>query len=122
MKLVEEKKDICAAKGGHHCYSGPVVLYCVWGQMCRLLAAVEGSVLGRSLAFRAVCCWYNGMLDGAFADSKQPAIVCFKYRLQITKWPHKGGARNGAKLGSMGIIHHARLIKYSELTGCLMCA
>ena len=32
------------------------------------------------------------------------------YRLQITKWPHKGGARNGAKLGSMGIIHHARLI------------
>ena len=31
-------------------------------------------------------------------------------RLQITKWPHKGGARNGAKLGSMGIIHHARLI------------
>ena len=25
------------------------------------------------------------------------------YRLQITSWPHTGGARNGAKLGSMGI-------------------
>ena len=24
-------------------------------------------------------------------------------RLQITSWPHTGGARNGAKLGSMGI-------------------
>ena len=36
--------------------------------------------------------------------------VCRSNRLQITKWPHKGGARNGAKLGSMCIIHHARLI------------
>ena len=31
-------------------------------------------------------------------------------RLQITKWHHKGDARDRAKLGSMGIIHHARLI------------
>ena len=41
---------------------------------------------------------------------EKPLSIRKDYRLQITKWPHKGGARNGAKLGSMGIIHHARLI------------
>ena len=46
--------------------------------------------------------------DGYNASSLHLANT--DYRLQITKWPHKGGARNGAKLGSMGIIHHARLI------------
>ena len=36
------------------------------------------------------------------------------HRIQITKWPHKGGARDGAKLGSMGTIHHAKLINMSH--------
>ena len=39
-----------------------------------------------------------------------PSVLTTDYRLQITKWPHKWGARDGAKLGSMGISHHARLI------------
>ena len=37
-------------------------------------------------------------------------VQAYEYQLQIIKWPHKGGARDGARLGSMGIIHHARLI------------
>ena len=41
-----------------------------------------------------------------------------EYRLQITKWTHKGGAPNGAKLGSMGIIHHARLINIIIKSNC----
>ena len=56
----------------------------------------SGSAAGASID--CSCCCLRGEALGT------------DYRLQITKWPHKGGARNGAKLGSMGIIHHARLI------------
>ena len=52
-------------------------------------------------------CWFQ---KGA-AEPASGRYCPTYYRLQITKWPHKGGARDGAKLGSMGIIHHAKLIR-----------
>ena len=39
-----------------------------------------------------------------------PLRSAVELRLQITSWPHTGGAHNGAKLGSMGILLYTKLI------------